>query len=60
MDTYLRPAIDVPFDSLFLDANNPRLAPDDPPGYEDPEKLFADELQTYLENRVEQEFSVDE
>lgn len=60
METYLRPAIEVPFDSLYLDPNNPRLAPDDPPGYEDAEALFAKDLQVFLEKRVEQEFSVDE
>lgn len=60
MDTYLRPAIDVPFDSLYLDPNNPRLAPDDPPGYDQPEKLFDKELQTFLEKRVEEEFGIDE
>lgn len=60
MDTYLRPAIDVPFDSLYLDPNNPRLAPDDPPGYEEPDKLFDPELQKFLEQRVEEEFGVEE
>jgi hypothetical protein len=45
MDTYLRPAIEVPFDSLYLDPNNPRLAPDNPPGYDEPDKLFDLELQ---------------
>lgn len=59
MDTYLRDAIDVPFDSLYLDPNNPRLAPADPPGYEEPEKLFDKELQEFLEKRVEQEFGID-
>jgi len=60
MDTYLRPAIDVPFDSLYLDPNNPRLAPDNPPGYDKPDKLFDQELQAFLEKRVEEEFGVEE
>jgi len=60
METYLRPAIDVPFESLYLDPNNPRLAPDDPPGYENVDKLFDQELQKFLHKRVEEEFGVDE
>lgn len=60
METYLRSAIEVPFDSLYLDPNNPRLAPDDPPGYEDAEALFDKDLQVFLEKRVEKEFGVDE
>ena len=60
MKSYLRSAIKVPFDSLYLDPNNPRLAPDHPPGYEDSESLFEKDLQTFLEKRVEEEFGVDE
>jgi hypothetical protein len=60
METYLRPAIDVPFESLYFDPNNPRLAPDDPPGYEDVEKLFDPDLQDFLGKRVEEEFGIDE
>jgi hypothetical protein len=60
VDTYLRPAIEVPFDSLYLDPNNPRLAPDNPPGYDEPDKLFDLELQEFLERRVEEEFGVEE
>jgi hypothetical protein len=60
METYLRPAVEVPFESLYLDPNNPRLYPDDPPGYEDVQKLFDLELQKLLEQRVIDEFGVDE
>jgi len=60
MQTYLRPAIDVPFESLFLDPNNPRLATDDPPGYDDVQRLFDADLQKFLQQRVEEEFGVDE
>jgi hypothetical protein len=60
MDTYLCPAINVPFESLYLDPNNPRLAPDHPPGYDEPDKLFDQELQKFLEQRVEEEFGVEE
>jgi hypothetical protein len=59
METYLRPPIQVPFDSLYLDPNNPRLYPDDPPGYDDVQKLLDPELQKLLETRVEEEFGVD-
>jgi hypothetical protein len=60
MDKYLRPGIKVPFESLYLDPNNPRLYVDDPPGYLDVQRLFDQELQKLLEVRVEQEFGVDE
>jgi hypothetical protein len=37
---YLRKAVTVPFDALFQDANNPRLAREVGPGYEDAKALF--------------------
>lgn len=48
----------IPFDKVFLDPNNPRIAPENPPGYENPETLFAPELQTNLENRVRAVYDV--
>lgn len=60
METYLRPAIKVPFESLYLDPNNPRLYVDAPPGYLDVERLFDPDVQKVLEERVVQEFGVDE
>jgi len=46
VETFLQEQIKVPFESLYLDPNNPRLAPDDPPGYDDPASLFDKDLQT--------------
>lgn len=43
---------EVPFDRLFLDPNNPRIAPEDPPGYDAPEKIFDPVLQKSLEDRI--------
>lgn len=43
---------DVPFDSLQLDPNNPRIAPRPAPGYHDPDKLFDAEVQRVLPDRV--------
>lgn len=43
MENYLKPAIKVPFANLFPDPNNPRLALDDVPGYENAAALFSEE-----------------
>lgn len=40
MENYLRASMRVPFDDLYPDPNNPRLALDETPGYEDAEALF--------------------
>jgi hypothetical protein len=48
----------VPFDKIYLDPNNPRIAPEPPPGYDHPETLFADELQDSLERRVRAVYDV--
>lgn len=48
----------VAFDKLFLDPNNPRIAPEDPPGYDDPDAIFEDELQADLEKRVQNAYKV--
>ncbi len=52
MENFLAKAIAVPFASLFLDPNNPRLAREDHPGYENPKKLFDAKLQQELEQVV--------
>ncbi len=48
----------VSFDKIYLDPNNPRIAPENPPGYSDPEALFAPNLQEDLERRVRQVYDV--
>ena len=48
----------VPFDKIYLDPNNPRIASEDPPGYEDPKTLFNDSLQENLEQRVRSVYDV--
>lgn len=55
MENFLKTPIVVPFETLYLDPNNPRLALEDPPGYENPKKLFEPELQKQLESKIEQE-----
>jgi hypothetical protein len=54
MTKYLCDPIPVPFDRIYLDPNNPRIAPDDRPGYEDPGVLFDDERQAGLEATLEE------
>jgi hypothetical protein len=48
----LGPRVEVPIGSLFLDANNPRVAPEEPIGYADPEPFYDFDLQSELEDRV--------
>lgn len=52
MEVFLRSSIDVPFSSLFLDPNNPRLAKEDAPGYHDASVLFDETLQKQLEKEL--------
>lgn len=40
--------IEVPFDSVFIDPNNPRISPDRSSRYEDPDDIFDAELQQQL------------
>lgn len=48
----------VPFDKIHLDPNNPRIAPENPPGYLDDNALFAEDLQQTLEERVRDVYDV--
>jgi hypothetical protein len=59
MESFLRKPIQVPFASLFLDPNNPRLAREDHPGYDHPARLFEPGLQKELERVVRNEHDVD-
>lgn len=56
--TELQDAKLVPFDKIHLDPNNPRIAPETPPGYDDPELLFNEEIQVKLEARVRSVYDV--
>src|SRR5262245_46658734 len=60
MESFLKKSIEVAFDSLYLDPNNPRLARDDKPGYDDPEQLFDDQLQKEIEAEIERVYQVDD
>jgi hypothetical protein len=57
-NTEMYAAITVPFEKLFLDPNNPRIAPETPPGYDNPEGIFSAEMQTHLEMKVHQAYDV--
>lgn len=54
----LQDAKKVPFDKIYLDPNNPRIAPEDPPGYTNPDALFDGELQGPLEAKVRSVYEV--
>jgi hypothetical protein len=43
----------VDFSKLYLDPNNPRTAPGDRPGYDDPDAIFPDPIQANLRERME-------
>jgi hypothetical protein len=62
MKHYLKDPIKVPFTKIFLDPNNPRIAPSegDRPGYDDPAQIFDKEVQIHLEQRVEEVYKVTE
>ena len=45
-------SMNVNFSKLFLDPNNPRIAPDHGPRYEDPDAIFDEELQKTLTRRI--------
>ncbi|MDB5875375.1 MAG: hypothetical protein JWQ07_4817 [Ramlibacter sp.] len=58
MVTELSAPIDVKLDRIFLDPNNPRIAPKNAPGYDNPEALFDEEAQPNLEERVRAVYEV--
>jgi hypothetical protein len=60
MDNYLRAPVKVPFSALHLDPNNPRLAPTEPPGYEDPTDLFSPDMQAELSDRAKEAFDLEQ
>jgi len=62
MKHYLKDPIKIPFTKIFLDPNNPRIAPSEGerPGYDEPARIFDKEVQTYLEQRVEEVYKVEE
>lgn len=43
METFLKPSVEVKLDALWPDPNNPRLALEDAPGYDDAEQLYDPE-----------------
>lgn len=48
MENYLRKSMNVPFEDLYPDPNNPRLALDETPGYEDADQLFDPAMRTRI------------
>jgi hypothetical protein len=58
MKTDLGKPLSVPFENIALDPNNPRVAPEDRPGYEKPDRIFASAVQQALTTRVEEVYDV--
>lgn len=50
--SYLMPPEDIELSRMFVDPNNPRITPDEPPGYSDPDRLFDPEQQAALITRT--------
>src|SRR5438105_3870757 len=50
--------ITVPFDKLYLDPNNPRIARGEQPGYEHPTAIFDPGVQERLEKAVAEAYKV--
>jgi hypothetical protein len=54
-----RESVDVLFDNIFLDPNNPRIAPEEPPGYDEPDKITGKPIQEGLEEAVRVAYKVE-
>lgn len=54
----LNRAIHVPFAKVYLDPNNPRVAPEERPGYDNPSHIFDDAIQDQLNGRMEEVYNV--
>jgi hypothetical protein len=52
----LKDPVKVKFDDLYLDPNNPRIAPEVRPGYENPTEVFRDDVQATLLKKMEENF----
>ncbi len=50
---------DIAFSDMFVDPNNPRIAPELPPGYDDPAKLFDPAVKDALIERVYEVYEAD-
>lgn len=50
-------SIKVKFENIFLDPNNPRIAPEDSPGYEELKAIFSPDEQKRLSDRVWEVYS---
>ena len=48
----IEPGKEVPFNRLFLDPNNPRIAPEDRPGYDNPDEIFNEDIQKVLDKKI--------
>ena len=58
MFSYLQQPVVVPYNKLYLDPNNPRLAESEPPGYDDSTAIFSATVQEKLTDRVYAEYDV--
>lgn len=58
---YLKKDVVEPlFKDIFLDPNNPRIAPEEPPGYDNPKRITDPAIQEALENAVRSAYEVDD
>jgi hypothetical protein len=59
MKNDLKDPIRVPLTKIFFDPNNPRIAPDERLGYEDPERVFDPDVQADLFLRIQDVYDVE-
>lgn len=52
MEKDLKDFTKVPFERIYLDPNNPRVAPPTPPGYDEPEKILSPDVQRDLRAKI--------
>ncbi len=60
METYLREPVDVPLVNLYPDPNNPRLAVEEVPGYEEAHRLFDEEMRADLISQLASDHDVEQ
>lgn len=59
MKNDLKTKKNVPLSKIFFDPNNPRIAPDERIGYEDPEQVFDPDVQADLFLRIQDVYDVE-
>lgn len=57
MEVFLNKPFTIPFSDVYLDPNNPRLAAEDAPGYDDPDALFDADRQERIAQQLSEVYN---